>query len=225
MRRFSTAAVIACGLLAGAAFALRLAGRLPFGQTTPPERLRELSGAASGAEPPHARGGGGAGAVTLEEFADFQCPPCGRLHPELKKIEAEYGTRLRVVFRNLPLTGIHEHAQEAAEAAEAAGLQGRFWEMHDLLYQAQDEWPLVEPARPVFVEYARRLGLDAGRFERDLDAPAVKERVAADVRRARSAGVDATPTLFLEGRELSSRQMTPEGIRAAIDAALAGRGR
>ncbi|HEX8684890.1 MAG TPA: thioredoxin domain-containing protein [Pyrinomonadaceae bacterium] len=223
MRRLSTVAVIVFGLLAGTAAALWLARRGPFRRPAADAAPADLSQAAPGAQPPHARGGGAPGAVTLEEFADFQCPPCGRLHPGLKQVEEEYGARLRVVFRHLPLEGIHDHARGAAEAAEAAALQGKFWEMHDLLFERQGEWPLVEPARPVFVEYARRLGLDAERFARDLDAPQPRERVAADVRRADTARVAATPTLFLEGRELSAGELTPEGLRAAVEAALGAR--
>jgi len=219
MKRFTKVAVLLLGLLAGTTAALWLAGRGPFTRT-PAEELRDLSKAAPGAEPAHARGGGAPGAVTLEEFADFQCPPCGRLHPELKKIEEEYGPRLRVVFRHLPLTEIHDHAHGAARAAEAAALQGRFWEMHDLLFERQGEWAVVEEARPLFVDYARRLGLDAERFARDLDAPQTEARVRADLGRADSAGVGSTPSLFLEGRELSARERTPEGMRAAVEAAL-----
>jgi protein-disulfide isomerase len=222
MRRFSTVAVIVVGLLAGTTVAFWLAGRGPFRRPPPAAAPADLSKATPGAESPQARGGGAPGAVTLEVFEDFQCPPCGRLHPELKQVEGEYGERLRVVFRHLPLEEIHDHAAEAARAAEAAALQGKFWEMHDLLFERQDEWPLVEPARPVFVEYARRLGLDAERFARDLDAPQVSERVSADVGRADSGNVSGTPSLFLEGRELSAGERTPEGMRAAIDAALGG---
>jgi protein-disulfide isomerase len=222
MRHVKTVAVILLGLLAGTAAALWFSGRGPFRKPPPAEAPADLSKAAPGAEPPRARGGSAPGAVTLEEFADFQCPPCGRLHPELKKIEGEYGERLRVVFRHLPLGSIHDHALEAALAAEAAGAQGKFWEMRDLLYERQGEWSVVEPARPVFVGYARQLGLDAERFERDVDAPETRARVETDVNRADTAHVQATPTLFLEGRELSAPERTPGGLRAAIDAALKG---
>jgi protein-disulfide isomerase len=223
MRRFSTVAFILLGLAAGTAAALWVSGRGPFRQSPPAEAPADLSKATPGAEPPRARGGSEPGAVTLEEFADFQCPPCGRLHPELKKVEGEYGERLRIIFRHLPLESIHDHALEAALAAEAAGRQGKFWEMRDLLFERQDEWPLVEPARPVLVGYARQLGLDAVEFERDMDAPQTRERVEADIGRADTAHVPATPTLFLEGRELSAAERKPEGLRAAIDAALKSR--
>ncbi len=191
-------------------------GTLPANSTVPPRQ--PLPGAPN----PPARGGEHA-AVTMEEFSDFQCPACGGLDPALRRISKDYGERVRWVFRNFPLTTIHKYAFIAARAAEAAGAQGRFWEMHDLLFENQGEWSVVEPARPVFVGYARRLGLEADRFGRDMDAPETRARVEADLRRADTASVGATPTLFLEGRELSGSEWTPEGLRAAVDAALKGR--
>src|SRR5215471_7483185 len=101
----------------------------------PPDLTKEVKGA----EPPHVRGNPNA-PVTLEEFGDFQCPSCGSYYPELKKIEAEFGDKLKVIFRELPLLPMHEHALLAAQAAEAAGLQGKFWEMHDKLYENQAKW-------------------------------------------------------------------------------------
>ncbi|HEX8286289.1 MAG TPA: thioredoxin domain-containing protein [Pyrinomonadaceae bacterium] len=221
MKRLSKVAVIVLGLLAGTAAALWATGRGPFAEPAArPAEPADLSGATPGADPPRALGGEAAGAVTLEEFADFQCPPCARLHPELKKVEAEYGPRLRVVFRHLPLESIHDHATEAALAAEAAGRQGKFWAMRDLLFERQGEWAVIEPARPVFVGYARSLRLDTEQFERDMDAPETKARVEADSRRADTARVAGTPALFVEGRELAPAEMTAEGMRAAVEAAL-----
>src|SRR5882724_6875649 len=103
---------------------------------------------APGAEPPHVRGNANA-PVTLEEFADFQCPSCGAYYPELKKIEGEFGDKLRVIFRERPLVPPHEHALIAAYAAEAAGLQGRFWEMHDKLYENQATWSTARDLVPI----------------------------------------------------------------------------
>ena len=229
MKRFPTIAVIVVAsavlvLLAGTAVALRLAGRGPFREQPPPAKVpADLSQARPGAQPARAHGGGAGRAVTLEVFEDFQCPPCGQLHPKLKKVEEEYGERLRVVFRHLPLTSLHKHAMEAALAAEAAAQQGRFWAMRDLLFERQDEWSAAEQARPLFVEYARGLWLDVEQFERDMDAPETKARVEADAGRGYSARVSGTPTVFLEGRELPCDEWTPEGMRAAIDAALGGR--
>src|SRR5213595_4343062 len=116
----------------------------------------------------HARGPANA-AVTLEEYGDFQCPPCGGLEVPLQQIERDYASSLRVIFRNFPFT-IHEHAYEAAYAAEAAGLQGRFWEMHDLLYREQSVWAKAPDVRILFNAYAGMLGLNIDRFKKDMES-------------------------------------------------------
>ena len=178
-----------------------------------------------GAEPPHVAGEQNA-PVTLEEFGDYQCPPCGSLHPVLKRIEQDYGARVRLIFRNLPLESLHKNAFLAARAAEAAALQGKFWEMHDLLYDQQKEWSALPLPRPVFTEYARKLGLDIKRFDADINRPEVGARVGADMRRAASLRVNSTPTVLLNGRELPpDKTLVESKLRAEIDAALAGAGR
>ena len=191
-------------------------------QQPSPEPIRDLSRASPGAQPPHMRGAEGA-AVTIEEFADFQCPPCGKLYPELKRIESEYGPRLRLVFRHFPLE-MHEHAEEAARASEAAAAQGHFWEMHDLLFERQREWAEAREARSLFNGYAQTLGLDVERFKRDMEGQETAKRVASDKERALSVQVSGTPTLFLNGREIPAEAMSSEGIRDAIKAALNGKG-
>jgi protein-disulfide isomerase len=158
----------------------------------------------------------------MEEFADFQCPPCGRLQPELKLIEAEYGTRLRVIYRHFPLPS-HAHAAEAARAAEAAAAQGRFWEMHDLLFERQREWSETADVRPLFIGYAQTLRLDVERFKRDMDGQEAAGRVLADQQRGVSVDVTGTPTLFLNGREIPAESMTNQGIRDAINSVLNGK--
>ncbi|HXD33995.1 MAG TPA: thioredoxin domain-containing protein [Pyrinomonadaceae bacterium] len=158
--------------------------------------------------------------VTVEEFGDYQCPPCGRLHPEIKSIEQEYGNRLVFVFRNLPLTKIHANALIAAKAAEAARLQQKFIQMHDRLYERQDEWKDEKDPRPTFIRYAGELGLDTDRFDRDIDGPAVQQRLADDQKRADSMGVQGTPTVFVEGREMKNEVTNGEGIRKGIDLML-----
>jgi protein-disulfide isomerase len=170
----------------------------------------------TGTDNSHSRGGENA-KVTLEEYGDYQCPPCGALFPELKKLEKEYGDQMRFVFRHFPLQQLHKHANLAAHAAEAASLQGRFWEMHDLIYQNQTNWTPVEDARPLFIQYARDLKLDIDRFTRDLDSPAVAARVTADYERGSALGVTGTPTLFLNGRQMNPAAVTPEGLRMALD--------
>jgi protein-disulfide isomerase len=190
----------------------------------------------------HVRGGASA-PVTLEEYGDFQCTPCAQLFPILAKVEEDYGEQLRVVFRHKPLRK-HEHAVLAAHAAEAAGLQGRFWEMHDLLFQNSLRWtkgvdgvgPDASPSRrlestvlameievrDVFVSYAEKLELDVERFKTDIDREDVKARVDSDAARGDKLGIDRTPTLYINGRLLPYSSLTGAGLHAAIDAELNG---
>ena len=163
----------------------------------------------------HVRGGADA-KVTLEEYGDYQCPPCGQLFHELKSIEKEYGTRMRFVFRHFPLSG-HIHARTAAHAAEAASLQGKFWEMHELIYQNQLSWSPASDARPVFTQYAQTLGLDIDRFTRDMDSADVAARVQADYDRGSSVGVNGTPAVFMNGQMVNPNSVTPEGLRKGLD--------
>jgi protein-disulfide isomerase len=165
--------------------------------------------------PLHERGGSDA-TVMLEEYGDYQCPPCGQLFHDLKSIEKEYGTQIRFVFRHFPLQ-IHQHAQTAAHAAEAAGLQGHFWEMHDMIYQNQLSWAPATDSRTVFIQYARDLNLDVERFTRDMDSSEVAARVNSDYQRGVSLGVTGTPTVFINGRQVNPNVVTPDGLRAALN--------
>jgi protein-disulfide isomerase len=157
--------------------------------------------------------------VTLEEFGDFQCPPCGKFSEFVEELLKEYNPRLRLVFRNFPLSG-HEHAREAALAAEAAGLQGKFWEMHDTLYREQDTWSKAPNVRELFESYAGTIGLDVGQFKKDMDGDKARERVDSDRALADFLGVKATPTLFINNRPVEPKDKNPEGVRATINAAL-----
>src|SRR5947199_10250193 len=169
----------------------------------------------------HSRGNPDAPA-TLEEFADFQCPPCGSFASFGEELLKQYDSRLRIVFRNFPLPG-HEHAREAALAAEAAGLQGRFWEMHDVLYREQATWSKAADARPLFNAYAGMLGLKIDRFKKDMESDEVEKRVNADPQEGAAVGVTVTPTIFINNHPVDPKDKNPEGVRAAIDAALAGK--
>lgn len=172
----------------------------------------------SNAESAHIRGNPDA-PVTLEEYGDFQCPPCGIFAAFLGQLEKEYDSRLRVVFRNFPLA-MHEHAREAALAAEAAGLQGHFWEMHDVLYREQLTWSNASNVRELFESYAGMIGLDLDKFRKDMDGEKARERVDADRERGQSLGIQITPTLFINNQPLDPKDKNPEGIRAQINAAL-----
>lgn len=155
--------------------------------------------------------------VVLEEYGDYQCPPCGLLYPVLKDIEHEYGKQLQVVFHHFPLAKIHKNAMNAARAAEAARNQGKFWEMHDRLYRNQNAWKDLDDPRPIFIQYAQELGLNADRFTRDLDSPEVEQRINSDMQKGTSVGVTGTPTVFIEGQMLRYEATSPDGIRQGIN--------
>ena len=157
--------------------------------------------------------------VTLEEFGDFQCPPCGQFAGFVEELLKEYDPRLRVVFRNLPLPN-HEHAREAALAAEAAGFQGKFWEMHDTLDREQETWSKAPNVRELFESYAGTIGLDLDQFKKDMDGDKARERVDSDHALADSLGIKMTPTLFINNRPVDPKDKNPEGVRAEIKAAL-----
>jgi len=176
----------------------------------------------AGAIPPHAQGPEDA-PVTLEEFGDFQCPPCGMLHPVLKQMQGEFGPKLRLIFREFPLVPSHEHALAAARAAEAAGLQGKFWEMHDIIYDNQKAWHDVFDIRPVFEGYAKTIGLDLERYRRDLSSNTVEQRIFLDGKRGHALNVNGTPTVFLNGKEVPFESLAPEKLRVLIQNALNGK--
>src|SRR6478672_985750 len=143
-------------------------GLITFGGGYALYRSKKLSAPATPKEAPaagiHVRGSTGAALVTVEEFGDFQCPPCSLIAETLKKIEAEYGERLKMIFHHFPLP-IHAHALEAAIAVEAADKQGRFWEMHDLIYKEQAAWSKAPDVPSLFNSYAGTIGLDVERFK------------------------------------------------------------
>jgi protein-disulfide isomerase len=152
--------------------------------------------------------------VTIVEFSDFQCPFCQRVTTTLEQVEREYGGKVRIAFKHLPLS-MHPKAPDAHAAAEAAHRQGKFWEMHDRIFENQQE---MSPEK--YVEYAREIGLDVGRFERDRASPEVKERIEADKRVADGLGVSGTPAFFVNGRYLSGAQPF-DSFKELIDAELA----
>lgn len=157
--------------------------------------------------------------VTIEEFGDFQCPPCAMMSALLKQKEEEGKGKVRVVFRHFPLA-MHANGRPAALAAEAAHMQGKFWEMHDLLYKEQQAWAKSPEAANFFNDYAGTLGLDVERFKKDVQNPEVIARVEADHKLGSSRGVTSTPTLFVNNVLLSPDKINPAGLEAAIETAL-----
>ena len=175
---------------------------------------------APGAEPPHSFGAEDA-KIVLEEFADFQCPACANVSPVLKSIEHEFKGQVRVIFREFPMFPQHQQSVIAARVAEAAGLQNKFWEMHDTLYRNQAAWSKSSDVGALFENYATEIGLDVARFKRDVPSEAVRTRLALDLRRARTLKVKGTPTVYLNGAELSFAQTgTVEGLRKIVKEAL-----
>jgi len=132
--------------------------------------------------------------IALVEYGDYECPYCGEAYPVVKAIQKRLGNRLCFVFRNFPLIDSHPHAQHAAEAAEAADLQGKFWEMHDMLFENQDDLADEDLTR-----YATSLGLDAARIMREVLSGTHARRVREDLQSGERADVNGTPTFFING--------------------------
>jgi len=214
MRRFLPFAIIAVVFCIASVFGVELyqsknqkpasAGKMAFGKP--------------GADPPHMQGRHKA-PVALEEFGDFECEPCSKFWPVLKQAQKEYGDRLSVTFREYPLK-IHPRALQAARAAEAAGLQGRFWEMHESLYADRFIWIGAGDTRAALILCASHLDLDLEKFKKDMDGEEVSKRIAADKERVESLELDRTPSVFVNGDHLATAPITIEILRAAIDAAL-----
>jgi protein-disulfide isomerase len=136
--------------------------------------------------------------ITLVEYGDYQCPTCGLYHPIVTELLSRYTGKLKLEYHHFPLIQIHPNAMMASWAAEAAADQGKFWEMHDLLYLRQSEWSPSPNAEALFVQYAIQLGLDSNAFQQSIRSPVTHERVLADVRKG-SAIVQGTPTFVLNG--------------------------
>jgi protein-disulfide isomerase len=176
--------------------------------------------AAPGANPPNVLGAPSA-PVTIEEFADFQCGACAGMHPVVKELRGTYGDRVRIVFRQFPLNiPTHDKAYEAAVATEAAGMQGKFWDMQNILFANQQAWSRSGDYRKVFEDYAQKIGLDVNKFSADMAGSFTKNRVDADLQRGRSLNIDSTPTFYINGRKVGAQEMTADGMRQLIDAEL-----
>lgn len=170
----------------------------------------------------HTRGNSAA-KVTLIEYGDFQCPACGEYEPIVEQLESGYSAKVLFVFRNFPLYQIHQDAMVGSQAAEAAGLQGKYWEMHDLLYAKQGEWSLASADTVVakyFDGYATGLGLDVTKFDTDLNSDAMKARVQKDLDSGNAAQIDHTPTFFINLTQIPN-PTSYANFKSVLDAALA----
>jgi protein-disulfide isomerase len=209
-KSYSALAIIAA-VLVGAV----VAGVLLFQARRTKPTLRVASTSKPGAQPPYVRGDPNA-PITLEEFGDFECLPCFILWPALRNLEKDFGERLAVVFRQNPMPQ-HKKALDGARAAEAAGLQGKFWEMHDLLYLERTKWVRSADPRSEFSEFAHRLQLDVERFNKDVIGEEVARRITADRERAAALGLDRTPVVFINGRRADLQGDVEKGLRNDIE--------
>ncbi|MGB7158539.1 MAG: thioredoxin domain-containing protein [Tepidisphaeraceae bacterium] len=149
--------------------------------------------------------------VTLVEYGDYECPYCGKAYPIIKRLQKAMGERLRFVFRNFPLNTIHAHASVAAQAAEAAGAQGKFWEMHDILYEHQDT--LADHDLHAF---ALKIGLEIYKFDADLSSERFAKRVREDFQSGVRSGVNGTPTFFINDLRYDGEK-DYDALLAALD--------
>jgi protein-disulfide isomerase len=150
--------------------------------------------------------------VILVEYGDYQCPSCGGAYPNVNTLMDEYGDRIALVFRNFPLTSIHPNAKAAAAAAESAGLQGKYWEMHNILYENQNSWSSLDTSKrtDAFVAYADRLDIDVEKFKTDLSSDSINSKITFDMELGKAQNASATPTFFLNGEKLD--ETTASGI-------------
>jgi protein-disulfide isomerase len=144
------------------------------------------------------------GKVTLVEFGDIQCPACGAYEPIVRQVTADNSDILKVVFKHFPLTQIHQNALLAAKASEAASNQGKFWEMHDIMYDHQTEWAGSLSARDAFIQYATTLGLDIEKFKTDMASQAIEDKILADYKEGTNLGIQGTPTFFVNGTKIDN---------------------
>jgi len=147
--------------------------------------------------------------VTLVEFGDYQCPSCGAYHPFVKEILNRYPTKVRLEFHHFPLITIHPNSMAASKAAEAAGQQGHYWEMHDALFEYQAQWSERPDPKPVFAALANRIGINGAILLQDMENPALQQRILKDVEQGDKATIQAVPTFFIKGQQVH--------IKASID--------
>lgn len=164
--------------------------------------------------------GGKDASIVIVEYSDFQCPACAAYFPVMKGLQEAYGDALKIVYRNYPLTSLHPNAQLAAQAAEAAGNQGKFFVMHDLLFGNQQSWSTEADPTNTFIGYATSMGLDIEKFKTDLTSDETFRAVRDDLRSGDASNVDSTPTFFLNGVQIEKNPQGLEPFKTLIDAAL-----
>lgn len=167
--------------------------------------------------------GNASSTVVLMEYSDFQCPACRSYYPIMREITTEFGDKALFIYRHFPLISIHFNAEFAARASEAASKQGKFWEMHDLLFEKQNEWANAADPSPMFESYATLIGLNIDQFKLDFKSPEVRDFVRAQRTHAVQSGLQGTPSFFINGKQIQNPNSVDEFktiIRTAIDASV-----
>lgn len=165
--------------------------------------------------------GAGNKKVTLTEYGDFECPACGQYYPIIKLVKDTYKDDITFQFRHFPLVQIHQLAMSAHRAAEAAGKQGKFFEMHDLLYESQNSWKSSTNPTSLFESYATQLELNLDQFRQDVASEAVNDAINADIQEGQKLGATATPTFAINGKRIEENPRDFEGFKKLIDEAAA----
>lgn len=183
---------------------------------------KSSSNSSGGGQPTSHIEGQGSKGVTLVEYGDYECPICGIYNkPVDDALTPEILQQIHYQFRNLPLSQIHQNAFAAARAAEAAGLQNKYWEMHNLLYQNQNDWSSSSSALSIFQNYAKQLGLNITQFNSDYASSKVNDTINADVAAFKKTGQqDATPTFFLDGKYVDNTTLTDPSTGAPTAASI-----
>jgi protein-disulfide isomerase len=146
--------------------------------------------------------GKGQNGILLVEYGDYQCPYCQQYYPIVKQVVAKYNDQIKFQFVNFPIVSLHQNAFAAARAAEAAALQGKFWEMHDLLYENQSQWAESSNPMQFFQQYAQQLGLNTDQFKKDYSSNKVNDAINADKAAGDKLGIEGTPTFYLNGKKI-----------------------
>jgi len=157
--------------------------------------------------------------VTLVEYSDFQCPACRSFFPIVKQLTNDFGGQLQFAYRYFPLVSIHRNSLPAARAAEAAGRQGKFWEMHDMLFENQSDWASLPRPKSTFILYAEKIGLDMDKFKKDFESDEVSARVNDSLKDALKLGLNSTPTFIFNGKKISNPRNYNE-FKALIQSAI-----
>lgn len=182
---------------------------------------KDESGGSTAAASNHVKGEGSTG-VTLVEYGDFQCVYCAAYYPTIQQVLESYGDQIKFQFVNFPITNIHQNAYAASRAAEAAGKQGKYWEMYDLLFQNSQQgsgWTASNAPTTFFERYATQIGLDIEKFKTDSNSSAVNDIIRSDMTKGEDAGVEGTPTFFLDGKKVTIGN-TADDFKKVIDEAI-----